>query len=1182
MTTMQSQLVMEKTTTFVQAEKQIMAGQFESALSLLLSLQGTYPESGNLHKCLGTCYFALQNFANACKSFTIAAQQFPEDPNILANFGTVLFQDRQIDKASGVLQKALNLAPDDVQVRLKLAAILLNKDQKNQAIQLIEQGIERLPDNKQLQDILSSLSGGVTLQSGPQAKQVVSKDAQLENFWKQRQLEPLLNELLARIQSPEAAKHVNVVQDYARQTMQLLPNSCYPHLALALAYQVQQDTVNKLKHYRKGLQLNNNDINILQTAAMSFVADFSLQEADYCFERALKLGATFNRRVMTSYALLAMEQGRYDEAEQRYLEAQNSSSDSSSSGSSSRSMGLALLKLMHKDFEQGWRLYDHRKIKISQLNTALDKGIPLWQGESLHDKTLGIVFEQGHGDTLQFWRFIPDICRQAKKVVFYSNHLIVSLLQANDFGIANLEISANPIDSADYVMPLMDLGKMLQLDTQAIKASAHSYITAPQTHIEKWRTKFESVVELKVGIAWAGNPDNGRDKIRSAPPLLLAPLLGERHCRFYSLQFEHPLPDVFQPVVTDLQEHIKDFNDTAAIIHHLDLVITVDTGVAHLAASMGKPVWLMITHVPDWRWGLKSTQSDWYPSVTLFRHEESGETNEQVWQQCIEQVKSKLTRWRKEQRKLQDASFSTVSDAKTYGDSSGGSKWRDNSSTEHAIAQINLLLSCQHPELAMQLLEELATESLNKAQLQRLDYQRVQILVALHRDEEAWAIAEALCKEQFPTANQLYYRGLLAMKLHNYKQAFNLFCRVPALQDLEESHYIHLMQAALYNGEHHYAQHLLEALLRGQPNNKAFLKHAFEQRLSLQQLDNAKNALKHWMLHHPEPDAMCAMAKLQKLEGKWHDAWFNYEKRKCLPAISKLTEQLPLPEWQGLRNPDPRRSTSQLTLLVYCEKVTGENISGDQSISQQIMYLRYLPKLIAMFNKVYLRIDPALHALVAAQQLDVTLIEQQTPADADVCASLCSLPFLFDSQWQYEHFDQPYLKATQALPSAFDKWTKQHVQKLKVGLVWAGDPNHPDAMLRSIPVSEFNGIFEVEGVSFCSLQTGDGAAQLKTKFPILDCSAMMTDNLTAANIINELDLVISVDSSIAHLAGALGKPCWLLLPFVPDGHWQLQGEKTLWYRSLRLFRQNQLADWLDVINRVATELKQLKLVSKQN
>jgi len=164
------------------------------------------------------------------------------------------------------------------------------------------------------------------------------------------------------------------------------------------------------------------------------------------------------------------------------------------------------------------------------------------------------------------------------------------------------------------------------------------YITTSPEKVPAWAEKVRPAEgKLRVGIAWAGNPRHKNDRARSCPPALLEPLGGVDGVAFFSLQKDADPAELPSLRLTDLTPEFRDFADTAALIANLDLVITVDTAVAHLAGAMAKPVWLMIPSLPDWRWGLDREESRWYPTMRLFRQPTSGD-----WASVIARIKSAL------------------------------------------------------------------------------------------------------------------------------------------------------------------------------------------------------------------------------------------------------------------------------------------------------------------------------------------------------------------------------------------------------------------------------------------------------------------------------------------------------------------------------------------------------------
>ncbi|KAA0889857.1 tetratricopeptide repeat protein [Oryzomonas rubra] len=285
----------------------------------------------------------------------------------------------------------------------------------------------------------------------------------------------------------------------------------------------------------------------------------------------------------------------------------------------------ALLLLLHGDYHEGWREYEWRWLKRNFTSPLRDFVQPRWQGEPIGGKTLLIHAEQGFGDTLQFCRYVPLVAALGARVVFECHPPLASLM--NMVGVRTVPMG-EPLPSFDLHVPLLSLPMIFGTSVETIPGEV-PYLTPPADRLPFWRSLVPDEGRLKVALCWAGKsyPDPGR----SCPPELLAPLATVEHISWYSLQFGWkealPLP------MADPTGHVRDFGDTAALIAQLDLIITVDTAVAHLAGALGKPAWVMLPHAPDWRWMTGREDSPWYPSLRLFRQARPGS-----WREVVQRV----------------------------------------------------------------------------------------------------------------------------------------------------------------------------------------------------------------------------------------------------------------------------------------------------------------------------------------------------------------------------------------------------------------------------------------------------------------------------------------------------------------------------------------------------------------
>jgi hypothetical protein len=240
--------------------------------------------------------------------------------------------------------------------------------------------------------------------------------------------------------------------------------------------------------------------------------------------------------------------------------------------------------------------------------------------------------EQGLGDTLQFVRFVPQAARRAR-IVLGCPASLNALLHCVP-GVAEI-VSGEPVPRYDLHCPLMSLPMLFDIQPEQL-GDAVPYIHADAAKIAAWRDRLAALPAPRVGLVWAGNPKYPADRRRSLPPAQLASLLDTPSIAWVSLQMGDARA-ALPPAVFDAAPWLTDFTDTAAAVAALDLVISVDTSVAHLTGAMGKPVWLLNRADTDWRWLLDRGDSPWYPTMRIFRQPTPGD-----WNSVIEAVISSV------------------------------------------------------------------------------------------------------------------------------------------------------------------------------------------------------------------------------------------------------------------------------------------------------------------------------------------------------------------------------------------------------------------------------------------------------------------------------------------------------------------------------------------------------------
>lgn len=288
---------------------------------------------------------------------------------------------------------------------------------------------------------------------------------------------------------------------------------------------------------------------------------------------------------------------------------------------------LAFLLLLTGQYSEGWREYEWRW-KLAQFRgRARDHGQPLWDGTPLHGGSIFLYTEQGFGDTLQFIRYAPLVKSHADTRVIVECPPSLKRLFEGLPGIDQLISRGDPVPDFDVQAPIMSLPGIFS-GLGAEIPSQVPYLKPPRDlpPIVHRTGKFN------VGLAWAGNSNHLNDANRSIPLSMMAPLLRTPGPEFHSLQMGPQAAELSQVAqvarIVDLAPRLSDFAHTAAAISEMDLVISVDTAVAHLAGAMGKPVWLLLPAAPDWRWLLDRKDTPWYPTMQLYRQDAPGDWSE--------------------------------------------------------------------------------------------------------------------------------------------------------------------------------------------------------------------------------------------------------------------------------------------------------------------------------------------------------------------------------------------------------------------------------------------------------------------------------------------------------------------------------------------------------------------------
>jgi tetratricopeptide (TPR) repeat protein len=290
----------------------------------------------------------------------------------------------------------------------------------------------------------------------------------------------------------------------------------------------------------------------------------------------------------------------------------------------------ALLHLLKGDYNAGWREYEWRRLRWKEENLTLfrrDFTQPLWLGQTaIEGKTIRLHAEQGFGDTIQFCRYVPLVAARGARVLLEVPPQLKDLLASLD-GVAEVISTQNELPDFDLHCPLVSLPLALGTRLESIPAQV-PYLSVPPNSVRKWTSVVGPKRNLRIGVVWSGSSGNKGDTIRSISLRSLLPL-ANLDAEFVSLQKDVRAGDAAllqeRSDLVHLGDKLNTFADTAAVIANLDLVISVDTSVAHLAGALAKPVWILLPFLPDFRWLLDREDSPWYPTARLFRQQAPGD-----------------------------------------------------------------------------------------------------------------------------------------------------------------------------------------------------------------------------------------------------------------------------------------------------------------------------------------------------------------------------------------------------------------------------------------------------------------------------------------------------------------------------------------------------------------------------
>ena len=530
-----------------------------------------------------------------------------------------LFEQNDLLQAEQVCLTILKLQSRHAIALDMLGVIYYQQNQLEKAIDCYQKAIDSLPDNANFYSHLGAAQQGL---------------GQFENAIESQQHAIKLN-------PNEAAYHYNLGYAYNeaksfekaihcyQQALEIDPayNPCFNNLGLC--FNELGDYDKAIATFEKAINAASGDPYPYNNLSVSYNATGDIDKARKCLHKALELNP--------SYTAAMDNLGQLEDLDNHYPEAKKwfDKLISLNPEHARAHYHFALAMLGASDIPHAWKEFEWRK-RLPELGYVnRDYPQPLWDGNSIKDQTILIYTEQGFGDTLQFFRFTKLI--KAKKIIVQCHKSLVRLLKTASWIDDVIEKNALP-PAFDCHLPLLSIPYVLNLDNkQTYKKMV--YLTPEKTLVKEWKKKIDNPKAFNIGLVWSGNPKQQKhNTLRSCPVELLLSLSKIKEVALYSLQkgsASRELEHISQEKIINLIDDLHDFADTAALIANLDLVISIDTAVLHLAGTMGSQTFALLNTKADWRW--KEHHPPWYSNMRYFRQQTLND-----WQSVIQDVTKAL------------------------------------------------------------------------------------------------------------------------------------------------------------------------------------------------------------------------------------------------------------------------------------------------------------------------------------------------------------------------------------------------------------------------------------------------------------------------------------------------------------------------------------------------------------
>ena len=594
-------------------------GKSKQAETICREILGVSPDNANVLHLLGMIFYERMDYIAAREYIEKSLRIDPSTGSAYFNLANILREERKFDEAVSNYQKALLIIPEFNDAYYNLGIIFEEKGQISDAIFCYEKSVEIDP-----YDAAAYNNLGIVLQKAGRLDDAVA------NYQKAIQIKPdnAKSYYNLGIVFQEKKQFDDAISNY-QKALHLAPKFADVFRALGNVFKEKGLLDEAVHFYRKALQADPDRAETYFNLGIALKEQGLFGEAISSYQKAIQLNPNYVD-AYNNLGIALQDNRQIEEAIASYKEALSIDPDDAVTH-----WNLSQAFLLSGNFKDGWKEYQWR-LRVKDFHTV-DFHRPMWDGSDISGQTILLQAEQGFGDNIQFIRYAPMVAQSGAKVIVRCPEELKSLLR-NVEGVEQAISYTERTPKYDFYCYLPSLPFILGTTVETIPVRI-PYIKADPLLVQWWMDKLkEDGTGLKIGLVWAGREQ------RSFSLNLFSPLSIMKDVIFYSLQKGEAAkqaensPGNMQ--IIDYTGDINDFSDTAAFITNLDLIISVDTAVAHLSGALGRPVWTLLPSVPDWRWMLTREDSPWYSTMRLFRQSSNGD-----WEPVVRIVAEELNKY---------------------------------------------------------------------------------------------------------------------------------------------------------------------------------------------------------------------------------------------------------------------------------------------------------------------------------------------------------------------------------------------------------------------------------------------------------------------------------------------------------------------------------------------------------